>query len=73
MYWNGARLEGIYPVSIPFDRLALNMTLTSYCDQLEFGLIGCKRTVPGLQRLLDYLDEGLALLEQQCTGAKGKT
>ncbi|MGM0772897.1 MAG: WS/DGAT/MGAT family O-acyltransferase [Pseudomonadota bacterium] len=63
-YWNGARLEGMYPVSIAMDRIALNMTLTSYCDQIEFGLIGCRRTLPSLQRMLDYLEEGLAELEQ---------
>ncbi|CAN0599437.1 unnamed protein product [Ectocarpus sp. 12 AP-2014] len=62
-YWNGARLEGMYPVSIAMDRMALNMTLTSYCDQIEFGLIGCRRTLPSLQRMLDYLEEGLAELE----------
>jgi len=62
-YWNGAKLEGMYPVSIAMDRIALNMTLTSYCDQVEFGLIGCRRTLPSLQRMLDYLEEGLAELE----------
>ena len=62
-YWNGARLEGMYPVSIAMDRIALNMTLTSYCDQVEFGLIGCRRTLPSLQRMLDYLEDGLAELE----------
>src|SRR5690554_7739417 len=34
-YWNGARLEGMYPVSIAMDRLALNMTLTTYNGQVE--------------------------------------
>ena len=63
MYWNGARLEGMYPVSIVLDRMALNMTLNSYNDQVEFGLIGCRRTLPSLQRLLDYLEEGLQALE----------
>ncbi|MGO1502534.1 MAG: WS/DGAT/MGAT family O-acyltransferase [Marinobacter sp.] len=63
-YWNGAKLEGMYPVSIAMDRLALNMTLTSYNDQVEFGLIGCRRTLPSLQRMLDYLEDGLVELEQ---------
>jgi len=63
-YWNGARLEGMYPVSIAMDRIALNMTLTSYCDQVEFGLIGCRRTLPSLQRMLDFLEDGLTELEQ---------
>ncbi|TGN39360.1 WS/DGAT/MGAT family O-acyltransferase [Marinobacter confluentis] len=63
-YWNGTRLEGMYPVSIAMDRIALNMTLTSYCDQIEFGLIGCRRTLPSLQRMLDYLEDGLTDLEK---------
>jgi hypothetical protein len=62
-YWNGATLDGMYPVSIAMDRLALNMTLTSYGDQVEFGLIGCRRTLPSLQRMLDYLEEALVELE----------
>lgn len=66
LYWNGARLEGLYPVSIVLDHMALNMTLNSYCDQLEFGLIGCRRTLPSLQRLLDHLENGLAELEAAC-------
>ncbi|MGC8119768.1 WS/DGAT/MGAT family O-acyltransferase [Marinobacter sp. VGCF2001] len=65
LYWNGAKLEGMYPVSIDMDRLALNMTLTSYNDQVEFGLIGCRRTLPSLQRMLDYLEQGLAELESE--------
>ncbi|MDX5297464.1 MAG: WS/DGAT domain-containing protein, partial [Gammaproteobacteria bacterium] len=64
LYWNGARLEGMYPVSIVLVRMSLNMTLTSYQDQIEFGLIGCRRTLPSLQRLLDYLENSLAELEQ---------
>jgi WS/DGAT/MGAT family acyltransferase len=62
-YWNGAKLEGMYPVSIAMDRMALNMTLISYNGQVEFGLIGCRRTLPSLQRMLDYLEDGLAELE----------
>jgi diacylglycerol O-acyltransferase len=63
LYWNGARLEGMYPVSIVLDRIALNMTLTSYRDQIEFGLIACRRTVPSMQRLLDYLEQSIRDLE----------
>lgn len=63
LYWNGARLTGMYPVSIALDRIALNITLTSYCDSLEFGLIGCRRTLPSMQRLLDYLENGIRELE----------
>lgn len=63
MYWNGARLEGMYPVSVPLDRIALNITLLSYKDQLEFGLTACRRTLPSMQRLLDFLENGITELE----------
>jgi diacylglycerol O-acyltransferase len=59
LYWNGAELEGVYPLSIPMDGQALNITMTSYNGTLDFGLTGCRRTVPHLQRMLAYLDEGL--------------
>lgn len=63
MYWNGAKLEGVYPVSLPIDRIALNITLLSYNDQLEFGLTACRRTLPSMQRLLDFLENGIHELE----------
>jgi diacylglycerol O-acyltransferase len=64
MYWNGAELDGFYPVSIVLDGMALNMTLTSYVDSLEFGLIACRKALPSMQRLLGYLDDALDELEQ---------
>ena len=63
MYWNGAKLEGMYPVSLPLDRIALNITLLSYNDQLEFGITACRRTLPSMQRLLDFLEDSIHELE----------
>lgn len=63
LYWNGARLNGMYPVSIPMERIALNITLISYVDHLEFGFIACRRTLPSMQRLLDYVEDSIAELE----------
>jgi WS/DGAT/MGAT family acyltransferase len=64
LYWNGARLEGMYPLSIPTNGQALNITVTSYAGEMEFGLIGCRRSLPHLQRLLPALEDGLADLEK---------
>jgi WS/DGAT/MGAT family acyltransferase len=63
LFWNGAELEAIYPLSIPTENQALNITCLSYADHLEFGLVGCRRAVPKLQRLLDYLEDSLRELE----------
>lgn len=62
-YYNGARLVGTYPLSIPIDGMALNITCTSYDGAMDFGLTGCRRTVPHLQRLLAHLGDEVAALE----------
>ena len=64
LYWNGARLDGMYPLSIPTSGQALNITCTSYDDQLQFGLTGCRRTLPHLQSMLAGLDDALVALEK---------
>ena len=63
-YWNGAKMVGTYPLSIPINGMALNITCTSYDGNMAFGLTGCRRTVPHLQRLLTYLDDEVTALEK---------
>ncbi|KAF0849428.1 WS/DGAT/MGAT family O-acyltransferase [Nocardia caishijiensis] len=63
LYWNGARLDAVFPLSIPMDSQAVNITLTSHADNLDFGLVGCRRTLPDLHRLLDHLEDSLSALE----------
>ena len=63
-YLNGAQLLGTYPLSIPIDGMALNITCTSYDGNMCFGLTGCRRTLPHLQRLLAHLDDELTALEK---------
>jgi diacylglycerol O-acyltransferase len=63
LYFRGARLEAIYPMSIPVHGLALNITCTSYADTLNFGFIGCRETLPHMQRLAVYCGEAMNELE----------
>lgn len=62
-YWDGAEVSGLYPVSIPVDGCALNITLLGYAGHLEFGLTACRHTVPHMQNLLKYLEDALIELE----------
>ncbi len=64
LYWKGARLDGNYPLSIALDGQALNITLANNADNLDFGLVGCRRSVPHLQRLLGHLEDSLKELER---------
>ncbi|MEB3034737.1 WS/DGAT/MGAT family O-acyltransferase [[Mycobacterium] nativiensis] len=63
LYWNGARLDALYPLSIPVDGQALNITCTSTDDTIAFGLTGCRHAVPGLNAVAGLLDDELRLLE----------
>ncbi len=64
LYWRGARLDGNYPLSIPLDGQAVNITVTNNDRNLDFGLVGCRRSIPHLQRLLGHLETSLKELER---------
>ena len=55
LYCAGARMLGYYPVSVVTDGLGLNITVQSYLDQLDIGLVSCRELVPDLWDLLDHL------------------
>jgi hypothetical protein len=54
----------LYPCSIPFHGSALNITVQSYVDRLDVGLIACRRTVPDLQVIADGLEASWTELQQ---------
>lgn len=68
LFLNGARLDEVYPVSIPTAYMALNITITGYGDTLGFGYTACRRSVPNLQRMLNYTDESITELESAVYG-----
>jgi diacylglycerol O-acyltransferase / wax synthase len=63
MYYGGARLDGSYPMSNIPDGQALNITLVNNAGNLDFGLVGCRRSLPHLQRLLAHWESALKDLE----------
>jgi WS/DGAT/MGAT family acyltransferase len=69
LYIAGARVLSFYPCSIPFHGSALNITVESYGDALDFGLTACRRTVPDVAGLADMLGEALDELERALAGA----
>lgn len=64
LYAAGAELLHLYPVSIVTHGMALNITVQSYRDQLEFGLIAGANILPDVQRVADMMAEELDVLEQ---------
>lgn len=64
LYFNGAELEAMYPISVLFDGYALNVTVVGYADRLSIGFTGCRDALPSLQRLAVYTGETLVELER---------
>lgn len=64
LYIAGARIASMYPCSIPYHGQAVNITVESYCDRLDFGLIACRRAVPDVAQLADRLPIALAELQR---------
>ncbi|MEO1061223.1 MAG: wax ester/triacylglycerol synthase family O-acyltransferase [Actinomycetota bacterium] len=69
LYFAGAKLDHYIPVSTISDNVGLNITVHSYEDQLDFGLVSDRDLVPDLWDLVDlHIDEVGRLFE--ATGAE---
>jgi diacylglycerol O-acyltransferase / wax synthase len=63
LYAAGAELLHIFPVSISTHGLALNITVQSYRDQLDFGFIAGANIIPHVEVLCGLVPEEFAALE----------
>jgi diacylglycerol O-acyltransferase / wax synthase len=59
LYLAGAKMEHWYPVSIINDAAGLNITVHSYQNSLDFGLIACRELVPELNSILQGIKNSL--------------
>jgi WS/DGAT/MGAT family acyltransferase len=63
LYAAGAELLHIFPVSISTHGIALNITVQSYRDQLDFGFIAGANIIPHVQVMCDMLPVEFEALE----------
>jgi len=63
MYWNGAHLEDIYPVSAAINGQALNVTMCSYADRVTFGYVSGRHVMPDIGPLIPLTERVLVDLE----------
>ena len=64
LYSNGARVVAHYPMGPIFDGGGLNITVMSYLDQLDFGLVACADLVPDVWSIADGLGAALEDLKK---------
>ena len=62
-YFNGAKLEALYPTSLLMQYSALSIAFARYADTINVGLTGARETLPHLQRLAVYMGKALNDLE----------
>ena len=62
LYAAGAKLLHYYPVSTIVDGQGLNVTVQSYLDTLDFGLVACRELVPDLDDMLAAILDDLVEL-----------
>jgi hypothetical protein len=63
-YFNGARLEAIYPLGQLMQFSALSIDCVSYAGTLNIGFTGARDTLPHLQRMAVYLGKAVSDLEE---------
>ena len=64
LYFAGAKLDAYIPVSTISDGVGLNITVHSYEDRMDFGLISDRELVPDLWDMVDlHIDEIHRLFE----------
>jgi diacylglycerol O-acyltransferase / wax synthase len=68
LYCAGALLEGHYPVSVVMDGVGLNITVMSYRDHVDFGIIADREQVDDVWTLMDGMAQALDELESVICG-----
>jgi len=66
LYAAGARLLHYYPVSTVVDGQGLNVTVQSYVDTLDFGLVSCRELVPDLWDMVEAMVDEVDVLAEAC-------
>ncbi len=69
VYFAGSKVIANFPVSIATHGCALNITLHSYVDRLDFGLVACKDAVPDVQDIADYITAEFKALQKSVKAA----
>jgi diacylglycerol O-acyltransferase len=59
LYFGQAKLQATYPLSVLIDGQSLNITVVSYCDDIDFGLMACRDTIPDIDKIAEYIDAAM--------------
>jgi WS/DGAT/MGAT family acyltransferase len=72
LYFNGAKLVGLYPLGPIMDGAGLNLTVLSNMDSVGFGFISCRELMPDLWDLAEAVPAALAELVEAAKAIEAK-
>ena len=72
LYLGGAKVEAHYPISVITDGMGLNITVMSYCGNLDFGLVADRDQIPDLWTVMDGLRDSLTELKALAGAVDGQ-
>jgi len=70
LYLDGAPLERLYPMSVVFDGMGLNITVISYMGKLCFAITSCPTALPGIDELGGLLKQSYRQLTDAVASAR---
>ncbi len=70
LYIAGGRLDGIYSVGPIIEGIGLNITVWSYCDQLNVGVLACRDHIGDPHEITDAMGVSLGELAALATIAR---
>lgn len=59
LYFGQAIMEASFPLSVLIDGQSLNITVVSYCDSIDFGLMACRDTIADVEKIAEYIDTAM--------------
>jgi WS/DGAT/MGAT family acyltransferase len=73
LFCAGSRVTALYPVGPIAEGTGLNVTVFSYQEQVQFGLLACRKLLPELEELGIHIDDAVGELLGCALDALGAT
>ncbi|MGI9123422.1 MAG: wax ester/triacylglycerol synthase family O-acyltransferase [Mycobacterium sp.] len=64
MYFNGAHVDELYPVSTVWDGIGLNVTVCSYADRISVGYVADRDLMADIKTIIPLTDQALDDVER---------
>src|SRR3954471_7890699 len=71
LYFAGAKLVSLFPMGPVMEGAGLNITVISYMDDIDIGLMVCRESVPDVWDMAADIEESLAELKKAADAAAG--